>query len=56
MKHLACTVLIAGIATLWVGCASENEPAQMSQAEPTAPAVDDSAETMLVTLSVPNMT
>ena len=41
---------VAGLTANWIGCATDSEPVQTSQSEPT------SSETVLVSLSVPNMT
>lgn len=50
MRRVACFLLVGGLTASWIGCATDSEPVQTSQSEPT------SSETVLVSLSVPNMT
>ena len=50
MKRVAHFLVVAGLAGAWAGCAKEPQPVQTSQSKPS------SSETVLVKLSVPNMT
>jgi hypothetical protein len=50
MRRIAHILVVAGLAGAWAGCAKEPQPAQTSRSVPS------SSETVLVKLSVPNMT
>lgn len=50
MRRLACAFLVAALAAVWAGCATDADPIETSHSDA------NSSGLVLVSLSVPNMT